>query len=376
MKLDLAFNETEQLLKKSGSDYMKRFATKNVIQKLQESDTGYTPELWKEAGDMGWFGILIPEQYGGSGNNLTAAAALFEELGTGPLPGPFFNSAVLSALILMEAGSEDQKKKYLPLIASGEKIFTLALTEPSYSWEPEAIELSAAKKGSDYLLDGTKLFVPDAKAADYLIVVARTGKEAGAKGIGVFVVDSKVAGVSLRKTTGFLAGRNFEVKFKGVKAAASDMLPGGWAKMQKGIAKAIPVLCAYKVGGSQFVFEQTVEFSRTRMQFGQAIGRFQRVQDMIIDLVNKMDAARWVTYEALWKLDNNMPSDEAVHMAKAVTSDAYWWVCNHSHQVFSGISYSREHVLSFHTRASRYLFNWLGDPVYHKQKLGKLLISQ
>src|SRR4030067_2178745 len=115
MNLDLALNETEQLLKKAGSDYMKRFATKNVIQKLQESETGYTPELWKEAADMGWFGIVIPDQYGGVGYNLTAAAVLFEELGTGPLPGPFFNSGILSALILMEAGSEEQKKKLLPM---------------------------------------------------------------------------------------------------------------------------------------------------------------------------------------------------------------------------------------------------------------------
>jgi alkylation response protein AidB-like acyl-CoA dehydrogenase len=141
------------------------------------------------------------------------------------------------------------------------------------------------------------------------------------------------------------------------------------------IQKSIPVLCAYKVGGCQAVIEMTLEYSRTRVQFTLPIGRFQRVQDMIIELVTHADAARWSTYEALWKLDTERPAAESVHLAKAVSSRAYWEACTLSHQVFSGVSYSQEHPLSFHTRASRHLFTFLGDPAYHRQKIGQLLMA-
>jgi alkylation response protein AidB-like acyl-CoA dehydrogenase len=130
------------------------------------------------------------------------------------------------------------------------------------------------------------------------------------------------------------------------------------------------------VGGCQAVFDLTLEYSRTRVQFGQAIGRFQRVQDIIINMVNHLDAARLTTYEALWKLDTHRPAAESVHLAKAVASEAYWEVCTLAHQVFSGVSYSVEHPISFHTRASRSLYNFLGDPAYHRQQIGKLLTAK
>ncbi len=182
----------------------------------------------------------------------------------------------------------------------------------------------------------------------------------------------------MRRIPGFLTGRSFEVKLNSVKVPKSAMLGKqgrGWVALQRAITKAIPVLCAYKVGGSQAVFEMTLEYSRTRVQFGQPIGRFQRVQDMIIEQVDHLDAARWTTYEALWKLDTQRPAAESVHLAKAVTSQAYWEVVTLAHRVFSGISYSKEHQVSFHTRASRSLYNFLGEPAYHRQALGKILIA-
>jgi alkylation response protein AidB-like acyl-CoA dehydrogenase len=148
----------------------------------------------------------------------------------------------------------------------------------------------------------------------------------------------------------------------------------GWQPLEHAIEKSIPVLCAYKVGGCQAVVDMAIEYSRTRIQFGQPIGRFQRVQDMIIEMVNHADAARWTTYEALWKLDTHRPAAESVHLAKVVSSEAYWEVCTLAHRVFSGVSYSKEHPVSFHTRASRALYHYLGDPAYHRQRLAKVLV--
>ncbi len=378
MAIDLNLTESEEMLKKAALDFMRRDAPKGVVQNLQETDTGYTKELWQTAVDMGWLGIIIPEKYGGTGMALTSAGVLYEALGTGPLPGPYFSSGILGSLIVMEAGSEAQKKNILPAIADGKQILTLALTEPEYTWAPRGVQATATAKNGDFVLNGVKLFILDAQAATHLIVAARTGKGNGAGGISLFVVDSKTKGVSVRRVPGFLTGRSFEVKLNSVKVPRSALLgkqDQGWAALQRAITKAIPVLCAYKVGTSQAVFEMTLEYSRVRVQFGQPIGRFQRVQDMIIEQLDHLDAARWTTYEALWKLDEKMPAAESVHLAKAVTSQAYWEVVTLAHRVFSGISYSKEHPVSFHTRASRSLYNFICEPAYHRQELGKILTT-
>ena len=379
MALDLALTESEEMLRKTALDFLRRDAPKEVVQALQETDTGCTEELWRKAAELGWLGIIIPEQYGGTGNPLTSAGVLFEALGTGPLPGPYFSSGILGSSIVLEAGTEEQKQRILPAVAEGKQILALALTETEPSWEPSAVQTTAESKNGDFVLNGLKLFTIDAQAATHLIVVARMGKGADpAEGISLFLVGRESEGVSVRRLPGFLAGRTFEVKLDSVKVPQSAMLgekDEGWPALQDAIASSLPVLCAYKVGGCQAVLDMTLEYSRTRVQFGQPIGRFQRVQDMIIEMFDHLEAARWTTYECLWKLDTRRPTAESVHLAKAVSSQAYWEVCTLAHRVFSGVSYSTEHPVSFHTKASRHLFHYLGDPAYHRQKLAQLLMA-
>jgi len=371
MRLDMGLTENEKMLRNTALDFMQRDAPKEVVQSLQETDTGCTDEIWQTMINLGWPGIIIPEEYGGAGNTLTSAATLLEALGTGPLPGPLFSSSILGSLVLLEAGTVEQKQSVLPEVAKGSVILTLALTEPEYSWEPETVQTTATKQNSSYILNGVKLYTMDAQSASHIIVVARTEK-----GIGLFLVNSALEGISIKRIPGYLAGRNFEVKLDSVEVPESSLLGDSAeasAELNRAILKATPILCAYKVGACQVLCDSTREYSRTRVQFGQAIGRFQRVQDMIIEMVNNLDAARWSTYEALWKLDTGKPADEGVHMAKAVTSEAYWKICTLTHRVLSGVSYSKEHPASFHTRASRALYHYLGDPAHHRHKLGRLL---
>jgi len=139
------------------------------------------------------------------------------------------------------------------------------------------------------------------------------------------------------------------------------------------MAKAMPILCAYQVGGCEAVFDLSVDYSRERVQFGQPIGRFQRVQDHIINITNHMDAARWTTYEALWKLDSGQDAARSVHLAKAAASEGYYQACNAAHEVHAGIGVSREYGLTLHTRMSRTLYQYLGDPAYHKRRLADVL---
>ena len=379
MAIDLSLTESEAMLQKTAQDFMRRDAPKEVVQVLQETDTGYTEELWQKVVEMGWPGIIIPEQYGGTGNELTSAGVLFEALGRGPLPGPLFSSGILGSLIILEAGTEEQKQRILPAVAGGKQILTLALTESEYSWEPRAVQTTAERKNGDFVLNGTKLFTMDAGGATHFIVVSRTGKAADpATGVSLFLVDSKSDGVSVRRLPGFLTGRTFEVKLDSVKVARSAMLGDkaeGWPSLRQAIEKSIPVLCAYQAGGCQALYDMALEFSRTRVQFGQPIGRFQRVADMIIEMADHVDAARWSAYEALWKLDTHRPVAESVHLAKTLASEGYWQNCTWAHRVFSGISYSMEHPVSFHTKASRSLYNFLGDPAYHRGKIAQLLAA-
>ena len=379
MGLDLKYNESEQILRKSALDFLKRDAPKEVVQVLQETDTGITDRLWKKVIDMGWMGIIIPEEYGGVGGTLTNAGVLFEALGTGPLPGPYFSSGILGTAIILETASEEQKQSVLPEVAEGRMILALALTEESYRWEPNAIQMPATEKNGEYVLKGKKLFVMDAEAATHLIMVARTDKENDqSKGITIFLVDKKTPGVSIRRLPGFLSDRTFEVQLDSViipRSAILGEVGEGWKSLKQGIDRSIPVLCAYKAGACRALFDATMDYARTRIQFGQPIGRFQRVQDLIIEMIDHTDAAKWSTYECLWKLDNGLPAHESIHLAKAISSESYWQVTNLAIKVFSGISYSREHYVSFHVKASRGLYSFLGEPTYHRQKLAELVLS-
>ena len=378
MGLDLNHSKFDVMLKNSAMDFMRGDAPKLVVEELLETDTGLRDDMWKKIADLGWLGIMIPEQYGGSFNSITSAGVVMEVFGTGPLPGPYFSSAILSAKIILETGSEDQKQKLLPPIAAGEMIMTPALTEPDYNWEPKSLSTIAESKGDGFVINGLKLFIHDAKAASHFIVAAKTANGEGLSNfLSLFIVDRNAEGVSIRRLPGFLSGMTYEVTFDSVDVFSNALLGNrndAWRCLQTAMFKAAPILCAYKVGGCQTILDMALEYSRGRIQFGQPIGRFQRVQDMIIQIANHADAARWATYEALWKQDTKGFDLESIHLAKVLASEGYWQACTLGHQVFSGLSYSMEHPLSFHTRASRYLYPYLGDPGYHRRKLGQMLV--
>lgn len=371
--MDLSLNESQQMLKQVARSFMEREAPKDAITALQRSETGYRPELCRQAAELGWLGLLIPAEYGGAGASLTDAAVLYEELGRGPLPGPFFSSAVLGALTVLEAGSEAQKQALLPAVAEGRQILTVAITEPGNSWGPRGVQLRAEQRDGGYLLNGAKLFVGDAVAATQFIVLVRTGP--GERDLSLLLVDATSPGLSSRLLPGFI-GWQGEVRFDGVRLPPSALLGtenAGWNALERAMERALPVLCAYEVGGSQAVFDLSVSYSQTRVQFGVPIGRFQRVQDHIIRLVNQLDAARWTTYHAIWKLDSGRPAAADVHMAKAVASEAYFEACNAAHEVHAGVGSAREYGLVAHTQMSRTLYHFLGDPKWHKRRMADAL---
>lgn len=370
--MDLSLNETQQLIRDSALDFVRKDLSREVLIDLDDRPAPMTDELWRKMAALGWMGMVIPEEYDGTGNPMTDVAVLFEELGRGPAPGPMFSSAVLGALAIMETGSAEQKKAWLPEVASGERILALAVTETDYGWSPRHVQMAARRQGDGYALTGTKLFVQDAASATDLLVLARA--EDG-DGVSMLRVDAGAKGVSTRVLPGFLSGAA-EVVFDDVRVGADDLIGaagGAWDGFGRAMQSAIPVLCAYQVGGCQAVYEASVEYSRERTQFGQPIGRFQRVQDHIVHIVNYLDAARWTTYEALWKLDTGADAASSVHMAKSVSSESYLRACDFAHEVHAGIGVVREYGLTLHTKMSRTLYHFLGSPKQHRKQMESTL---
>ena len=369
--MDLALTEPQEMLKSAARTFLEREAPPHTIVAMQRRDDGLVPELWRKACDAGWLGMLIPGEHGGGDGTVSDAAVLYEELGRGPLPGPFFSSGVLGALTIMEAATDAQRRALLPRIASGEAVVTVAIAEPNTSWGVSGVTLRAQRQGATYRLHGTKLFVSDATSATHVIVAVRTGDRP--TDVSLLLVDARAPGTRARRLPGFLSWQG-EMTFDGAEAELlGDAEHHGWAALERALLKAWPVLCAYMVGGCQAVFDMSVTHSQVRVQFGVPIGKFQRVQDHVIRLVNHLDSARWTTNEALWKLDTGRPAVAAVHMAKAVASEGYLEACNAAHEVHAGQGSLIEYGLVAHTQMSRTLFAYLGDPRWHKRRMADAL---
>jgi alkylation response protein AidB-like acyl-CoA dehydrogenase len=370
--MDLSLSDTQQLIQESARDFVRGACGRDVLLKLDREPAAGMDGIWKQMADLGWTGMAIPEAYGGTGNCMTDVAVLFEELGAGPVPGPLFSSAVLCARILLDVTDEPVRQAWLPRIASGERVFALALTEAQYGWSQDCIRLTAKSDGDDFSLTGAKVFVHDALYASDLLVVARAGNGAG---VSLFRVDAKAPGVAIRALAGFLTGV-CEVTFDNVRVSGGDLISTGtaaWNVLERAMLATTPVLCAYKVGGCRAVFDLSTAYARERTQFGQVIGRFQRVQDHVIHIVNYLDAARWTTYEALWKFDSGADAAASIHVAKSVAAESYLRACDFAHEVHAGIGVMREYGLTLHTKMSRTLYNCLGAPSAHRNRLESAL---
>jgi alkylation response protein AidB-like acyl-CoA dehydrogenase len=370
--MDLSLTDTQELIQNAARDFVRGSCNRDVLLQIDREPSLVMSAIWPQMVELGWSGMAIPESYGGTGNSMTDVAVLFEELGTGPVPGPLFSSGVLCARILLEAADERTKAAWLPRVASGERVFALALTEASYGWEEHSIRMEARPHRGEFLLSGVKVFVHDALHATDLLVLAR---DADGTGTSLFRVDAKANGVSVRALEGFLTGM-CEVAFENVRVSDGDLIGtprAAWHSLECAVETAVPVLCAYKVGGCRQVLDMSVNYARERTQFGQVIGRFQRVQDHVIHIVNYLDAARWTTYEALWKVDSGMDAAAGVHVAKSVASESYMRACDFAHEVHAGIGVMREYGLTLHTKMSRSLYHCLGAPKAHRKKLESVL---
>jgi alkylation response protein AidB-like acyl-CoA dehydrogenase len=355
------------MFKKVAADFVGAEAPAHMITQWYRNKETFQPRLCQKAADLGWLGMMIPERFGGAGVSLTDCAVVFEELGHGPVPGPFFSSGILGAQIVWEGGSEAQKDSLLKDICSGKLIAIPAITDKGAHWGPEAVESRLTKSAGGFVVSGCKRFVFDAEAATSFICAAKTDNDE----VALVLVERSSPGVSVTAQPGFLISVA-EVRFESVKVGGSQIIGAagaGWQILESALEKALPILCAYQVGACQEIFDFTAQYTRDRVVFGQPIGRFQRVQDHCVELSVHLDAARWATYEALWKLDTGLPARAAVHEAKAIAGEAYYQACNYAHMVFAGPGTDYGHPLMAHSVLAHTLYQHLGTPAQHKRKM-------
>ncbi len=372
--MDLGLSEEQELLKNTARDFLEKECPESLVRAMEEDEKGYSAELWKKMAEQGWQGLLIPDAYGGAGFGYLDLMILIEEFGRALVPGPFISTQVGGVLPLVEGGTEEQKKQYLPKIVSGDAIWTLAYTEPSARFDPEGVALEVKDDGNDVVLRGTKLFVRDANVADYFTVVGRRPGTKGEQGIELVIVDAKSPGISQTQLKTIAADKQAEVKFEDVRAPKANVIPGGWAVLKKVQRKATVLECAYLVGLAQMDFEISVQYAKDRIQFGRPIGSFQAIQHKAADMVTDVDGARFIMYRAAWSVDQDEPdADVNVHMAKAWCSEATRRVVAHGQQIHGGIGFTKDYKIQLYFRRQKAAELMWGDADYHRELVAEEL---
>src|SRR5579872_6447709 len=374
--MDFAFSEEQEMLRGSARDFLAKECTPKVVRRLMAGEDAYDPGLWKKVSNLGWTALGIPERYGGVGTFLDLVVVL-EEAGRALLPGPFFATMGLAVPVLLEAGTAAQKKEVLTAIASGDARATLALTEPSGRWDAASITMSARQSGDGWRLDGVKQYVPDAGSADQIVVAARTRGE-GEDGISLFLVSGRPAGMTVAPlTTMDMTRRWYEVRFDGVELPDEAVMGApdqGWPALKRALEWGAAALCAEMVGGAQWVLDTSVEYAKTRQQFGKPIGIYQAVSHKLADMLLEVESARSATYYAAWTVDADAPDRAlATSMAKAYASDAYRKAAGNGIQVHGGIGFTWEHDMHLYFKRAKSSEVTLGDATYHRELVAQAL---
>ena len=343
--MDFRPSPPQQLLVATARQFLAARCPIELVQRLASDDRGFDPALWRSMAELGWPGLLVPPELGGSGGSLVDVALLVEEMGRACLPGPFVASALAATTALVAAESSAISKRVLPAMADGDRIATLAVVEEGASFDLDAIALACEVPGR---LTGEKLFVTDAHLADDLIVAVRGGGD-----LTLLLVPTDRPGVTRVPLDTAGVERLFAVTFEGVEVGADDVIgaPGrGREPLRAALCAGALARTAEMVGAAQHVLDLTVAHAKTRVQGGRPIGGHQAIQHACADLVRDVDASRALLYAAAWNAAVGS-AEVDIGIAKAYAGEACLSVARRAHQIFGAISYCAEHPLHlFHKR--------------------------
>lgn len=351
--------------------FLGRRSDEATVRRLMEDDTGYDRAVWQQMGEqLGLQGLAIPEELGGSGFDYEVQRVVFEEMGAALLPAPFFATVALAANALLLTDDDEARKQYLPGIASGQTIATLAFSEEAGGWDAADVRLQAASEGNRWTLTGAKRFVPDAHVADLILVAARTPG-----GLSLFAVDADSDGLSTHvESTLDLTRKLARVEFHatparlvGTEGVAGDVL-------RRTLLRAGVALAAECVGGMQHVLDAAVRYAKERIQFGRPIGSFQVIKHKLADMLVDLESAKSAAYDAARAVAEERDDEElSAGVAKAFCTEAYFRAAAMSIQIHGGIGFTWEHSAHLYFKRAKSSELFLGSPGFHRDLIGRAI---
>jgi alkylation response protein AidB-like acyl-CoA dehydrogenase len=370
--MNFGISEEQEQLKTSAREFLSGECPTTFVRKVMASEDGAASELYAQIAKLGWNGLIIPEKFGGAGLAMLDMAVLLEEQGYAATPGPFLFSSMLASSALTEFGTEELQQKWLPLLAEGRAIGTVAIAEEDDGIEPASINARGRIQAGEIIVSGRKMFVPYANVADLIVVAARTGD--GSNDVTFVAIDSKSPGVQIKLLKNLdLTRRVCSVELKDVRVKSSAQLQGGIEALRRMIDVASVAVAADSLGGVGRALEMAVEYSKVREQFGKPIGSFQALKHAAAEIVSELEPARSLLWYAAYSLDAERKSaPRAAAMAKARLSEVYSRATDRAVLMHGGIGFTWEHDIHLWFKRSRFNESYFGSPPYHRERVAQL----
>ena len=372
--MNFGFSEEQELLRAEVRKFLDENAPLEAVRKHSEADEGFDPETWGKMAELGFVGLAMPEEYGGAGLDLVTLLVVLEETGRSLLPSPLI-STVVAARAINQFGSDEQKARWLPGLADGSRIGTLAHLEEGDDLAPAGLRLEGKADGSDFILNGRKLFVPDAGKADLFVVSFRSGPEQD--DVSLAVVEKGEAGISgsdspgmdLTKRSGSLALDDARVSQDAILEAGT----AGWGDIQALIDLGAALVTAESVGAAEAALAITTNFAKEREQFGSKIGRYQGVKHPLAEMYVDIESYKSLVYYAFWALDEGeADASVAVSRAKAYASETFPMAGINGVQLHGGVGYTWEYDIQLYLKRAKWMRPMYGDADYHYDRIAEL----
>lgn len=370
--MDFALSAEQQQLKDTAREFLRNECPTTRVRQVMADEEGMARDLYGEIAKLGWSGLIVPEQFGGSGLGMLDMMVLLEEGGYAAMPGPFLFSSVLAAEALRLGGSDELKARWLPALAEGKAIGTIAIVEPNDGIGPGDLAVSARKEGKEWALSGIKMLVPYANAADFVIVSARIG--ADLSDVGLFLVETGAHGLRRQLLKHFdLTRRVSMVELDWVKVPASAELSGGKRLFDRLLDIGSVAIAADSLGGVQRALEMAVEYSKVREQFGKPIGSFQALKHAAAEIVSEAEPGRALVWYAAYAQDA-LPREasRAAAMAKARLAEVFMRGADRAVLMHGGIGFTWDHDMHIWFKRARFNESYFGSPVLHRERVAIL----
>jgi len=371
--MNLDFTSEQDMLRDSAAKFLANEFDFDKVRELEESEEGYSPELWAQMAELGWLGLPFPEETGGFGGSFIDLAIIQEEIGKALLPSPYFSTVVQCGTLIADGGTDEQKTELIEEIASGALIMALAQYEEEASYREAGINMPAAESGDGYELNGTKLFVTDANIAGKLIVAARTDE-----GVTLFVVDADTSGISIEKLPTVGKDNTCMVTFSGVQVPKSNVLGtpgGGWDLLEQMRPKGAVAKAAEMIGGCKTSLTMTVEYAKEREQYGKPIGGNQAIQHYMSNMLLGYDTAYSYLYQVVSLIDGGKDFHTEAAVLKACINENFKFISERAVQIHGGIGTTREHNIGLFYRRAKSWETVCGDTEFqHNAIIDSLVV--